>query len=220
MKQTIVILCPHRSGSSAFAGLLHTMGIHMGDNLVNSSPDNPKGHFEDYDFVQFGTKFLTLRGGAWDVPPSIKSMSEMLPAEKKEFKALITRKKKTHDLWGWKDPRTVLYISHVWEMVPYPVFIWMERNEANCVKSINERAKRMGQKPVKSQLYAIHRFMLDRFIETSGQLVTRVRYEDLIENTRQYIHVIAKKWNLPITKEALEFINPRLCHWRENGTKS
>jgi len=191
------------------------MGVNMGNISLETSPDNPTGHFEDLDFVQFGTKFLVLRGGAWDMPPKINTMMEMLPAERKEFKKLLDSKKKGKELWGWKDPRTVLYISHVWELIPNPTFIWMERNEASCNKSIQARQKRRDGKPIKSSLYAIHKYMLEYFIETSGQLVTSLTYEDLISDPEKYIYAIGKKLNLPVTKEALGFINRDFCHWRE-----
>ena len=40
------------SGTSCVAGVLHTMGVHMGNQFPGPNAANPKGHFEDISFVR------------------------------------------------------------------------------------------------------------------------------------------------------------------------
>ncbi|WP_317615918.1 hypothetical protein [Bacillus wiedmannii] len=64
-----LILSSHRSGSSATAGMLDVLRIHMEDSLLKSSSTNPKGYFENVDFVYLNDKILNSIGAAWDNPP-------------------------------------------------------------------------------------------------------------------------------------------------------
>lgn len=59
-----LILSSHRSGSSATAGMLDVLGIHMGDSLLKPSSTNPKSYFENVDFVYLNDKILHTVGAA------------------------------------------------------------------------------------------------------------------------------------------------------------
>lgn len=69
-----LVFALHHSGSSAVAGVLHHMGIHMGDRLLKSNSSNPKGHFENYEFVMMNEKIISSIGAKWDNPPSRDKM--------------------------------------------------------------------------------------------------------------------------------------------------
>jgi len=56
----------HRSGTSATAGLLHRLGIHMGQELMPATPFNPKGYFEHLQVRDFNDRLLEARGQTWD----------------------------------------------------------------------------------------------------------------------------------------------------------
>ncbi len=47
----VVVLGTGRSGPSAVAGILHTLGVSVGRNLLGSNRSNPRGYFEDRDLV-------------------------------------------------------------------------------------------------------------------------------------------------------------------------
>jgi len=49
MNKTVFILCDARSGSSLCGGILHKLGVNMGDNLKEASSTNKKGYYEDKD---------------------------------------------------------------------------------------------------------------------------------------------------------------------------
>lgn len=45
--QVVAVLGAGRSGTSCVAGMLHHLGVSMGENLRQATPDNPRGFFED-----------------------------------------------------------------------------------------------------------------------------------------------------------------------------
>ena len=49
----LLILGMHRSGTSLAASLLESAGLHVGQRLLGANASNPRGHFEDEDFVEF-----------------------------------------------------------------------------------------------------------------------------------------------------------------------
>jgi len=103
-KICVAVVGPPRSGTSAVAGLLHQMGVHMGDELLPANVHNPKGFYEDLDFVELNAKLLD---GVED--PLVEP--RWSPPLRAEFTHLVRRKAALHDLWGVKDPRLCMTIN-------------------------------------------------------------------------------------------------------------
>ena len=57
----IIITGMHRSGTSLVAGILRTAGLHIGDKLLGPDDFNPRGFFEDKDFVNLQENILESR---------------------------------------------------------------------------------------------------------------------------------------------------------------
>jgi hypothetical protein len=68
INKLFLVFSLHRSGSSAAAGVLHHMGIHMGESLWAPFSSNPKGHYENLEFIALNDKILEFVGAAWDAP--------------------------------------------------------------------------------------------------------------------------------------------------------
>ena len=65
-RQLVVILGMHRSGTSLVTKSIELLGYTLGDNLMPSGVDNPKGFWEDLDIVQFNDKLLASNQTSWD----------------------------------------------------------------------------------------------------------------------------------------------------------
>jgi hypothetical protein len=136
-----LVLSLHRSGSSATAGVLNHLGVHMGDHLLGADYSNPKGHFENTDFLKVNEKILGSVGARWSTPPSRETIiSSNFP--KSEIRSFLLSQVKP--VWGLKDPRTTLtfdiWKSHLEEIadVTY-VFVWRSLEES--ILSLAERHK-------------------------------------------------------------------------------
>ncbi len=62
----IIVLGMHRSGTSATAGALAALGLHLGDRLVPAATDNPHGYFENADAVSVSENLLAALDRSWD----------------------------------------------------------------------------------------------------------------------------------------------------------
>lgn len=64
-KHAILVLGPHRSGTSAHAGALEACGFFPGDKLAPPARDNEKGFFESSIIVNLNDSLLRLFGTTW-----------------------------------------------------------------------------------------------------------------------------------------------------------
>jgi len=103
----------HRSGTSMFAGYLHAVGIDMGEELYVDRSTNPYGHYEDLDFLGLQRHELARAFGGEDylVTDAFTPSAEFLARARR---LLESRRARHGDApWGWKDPRTTLFLD-VW----------------------------------------------------------------------------------------------------------
>ena len=115
----LLVLGMHRSGTSLMANILRDSGVSLGEDLLGASEGNPHGHFEDKAVLAFHERVLArLRpenglifdNGSLVVDP--KSV-ELLPEERDEALAMVQERHRDTP-WGWKDPRTCLFLRF-WE---------------------------------------------------------------------------------------------------------
>ena len=66
MKKCLVVLGMHRSGTSAFAGILDLLGVNLGTRMLETQPDNPTGFFENKYVVLANDCVLETLNSSWD----------------------------------------------------------------------------------------------------------------------------------------------------------
>jgi hypothetical protein len=140
----IIILGMYRSGTSLVAGLLHRLGVFMGEDFGNNS--DPWHHYEDQAFVSLNQQLLTSAGGSWRKPPSVQALFRSSHPYNERIQRLLRERFKAPP-WGFKDPSTCLtaplWHSHLllWGKPRY-VIVWRERERV--VASLIQRAKVRG----------------------------------------------------------------------------
>lgn len=135
----ILIAGMHRSGTSLSTNLLRESGLFIGDDLMNGGFDNKKGHFEDHDFVNLHEKDLKEKGydstglkGITDF--KLEFSDAQIPLIKK-----ILKDREKHEVWGWKDPRSTLYLLEWKKIIPDLKIIAIYRDHDEVVNSLNRR---------------------------------------------------------------------------------
>jgi len=102
------------------------------------TPDNSEGYFEDLDFVQLHMRSLRangyadngiLAGGRIVVP-------KLLTAE---AVSLADARVHSHGPWGWKDPRTVLFLDFWKDLLPDATHVFVFRSPWEVVDSLFRR---------------------------------------------------------------------------------
>ncbi|WP_163685946.1 sulfotransferase [Leptolyngbya iicbica] len=136
--QVVIIAGMHRSGTSLTASILQQAGVFIGDELLGTAVSNPKGHFEDRDFLTLHIDILTALGlssEGWltteqlDVPEKLWARAQ----------ALCDRRQQTHALWGWKEPRTTLFLDFWKQRLPQAKVVLPYRSPWAVIDSLFTR---------------------------------------------------------------------------------
>ena len=132
----IVVTGMHRSGTSLVASLLQSAGVNIGRRLMNAGEGNVKGHFEDLDFVDLHESILKSQGFSkqgWILQNGITVQEQYLSRTKEMIK------NRQGNIWGWKDPRTTLFIDFWQEQIPNIFYIFIFRSPWEVIDSLYRR---------------------------------------------------------------------------------
>jgi len=135
--KTLIITGMHRSGTSLTASLVHRANVDMGENLLGENLSNPRGHFEDLDFLKFHENILQSHGlgtEGWVLQQQIPVTELFL----KEARTLI-HQRQFKPIWGWKDPRTTLFLDFWQKLLPQAHFLFIYRNPWEVIDSLYRR---------------------------------------------------------------------------------
>ncbi|MEY3067096.1 MAG: hypothetical protein RLZZ532_3888 [Cyanobacteriota bacterium] len=135
----IIIAGMHRSGTSLTASLLQNLGVNIGKQLVGVDYGNIKGHFENVDFVDFHKS--VFKSHDIDELGCVFSGEISLTEQQIESaKKLIEINQDSSSAWGWKDPRTTLFLDFWHQLLPQAKFIFVYRSPWEVIDSLYRRA--------------------------------------------------------------------------------
>ena len=141
LKNPLVIIGMHRSGTSLLTQWLYRCGLHVGDELMVANGANEHGYFEDMDFVRLHEDLL--RSSALpDTGLTDKDLPELSSAQKENIIHLLESKDTGSAPWGWKDPRTCLFLPVYRQLLPHAKYILIYRDYKFCVYSLIKRMLR------------------------------------------------------------------------------
>ena len=198
--QTIIVLGMHRSGSSIIGGILHSLGVDMGDDAFGSTAYNPTGHFEDKLTVKINNQLLNEAGGSWSDPPDRSKIIEHGISQVDHIKEITSQR--IGDFIGYKDPRMALTMD-LW--LPYlvnPICILCKRDELEIAQSLRTRngfSIMMGL-----QIARHYQSEIDGFLERNRNIkVMTVAYRTLCVNPLHEISNIVSFLGIPAGHERL-----------------
>lgn len=134
----LVIAGMHRSGTSLLSSLFAGAGVHVGSRLIGAARGNDRGHWEDLDFYEFHARALEANGLA---PEGFACTGTVrVPAAMRdEAVALVTAKIRAGVLWGWKDPRTCLFLDFWQTLLPGAAYVFVVRSPWEVADSLFRR---------------------------------------------------------------------------------
>jgi hypothetical protein len=201
----------HRSGTSLVAAMCQSAGLAIGDRLVEPHATNPLGHFEDVDFYRFHEHVLAENGripagyDPGDTPPRV-SLSLQQQAEN-----LISDRRTTGRAWGWKDPRTVLFLDFWLEMLPEAKCLLVFRHPWQVADSLHRRGDAIFHNDAERALRLWHRY--NAFIrdcaDTHPERVLVRSIDDLIADPNAVFQDIRTRLGIPL-KDPLPLYRPEL----------
>ena len=146
--KAICILGMHRSGTSAITRGVNLLGAYLGEesDLMGAAPDNPEGYWERNDIYELHERMLATLKRTWDTTaplPEHWPESREINSFKVELTALIKKNFSGHQLWAWKDPRTMILLP-LWKEVLDQLgielsVIFVLRNPLDIARSLHKR---------------------------------------------------------------------------------
>ena len=134
----LVVAGMHRSGTSVLSQWLSHCGLNLGERLLGAGVGNVEGHFEDLDFLDFHEQTLKDSGlsGFGYVHEPIANLSVY---QKEKLRSIIGFKNQLHKEWGWKEPRTCLFLDTYRELIPGAYYLIIIRDYRETVSSLIKR---------------------------------------------------------------------------------
>lgn len=136
MSHALIITGMHRSGTSLVASLLQKSGLNIGAKLLEPGAANPRGFFEDVDFYEFHEQALLSRKETIFVHDQFvfnPSSTEM------EQACALVEQRADLPLWGWKDPRTSLFLDFWQQLLPNARYLLIYRHPLDVLLSLIRR---------------------------------------------------------------------------------
>jgi hypothetical protein len=113
-------------------------GLDIGSRLVEASESNIRGHFEDSDFQQLHSAVLGALGldpDGYVIQPAVRVVAAFVA----RARALIQTRRQAGHAWGWKDPRTTLFLDFWAELLPEACFLLLFRAPWEVADSLFRR---------------------------------------------------------------------------------
>lgn len=231
MRDCLIILGMHRSGTSALAGAVHRLGVAVGSDIVAPQADNSRGYYEHRAVLELHEDLLAAHGSSWDdVVPRTWSENEENPwiADfRRDLSRLLADEFLDTPIWAVKDPR-LSHLLPVWLPVlarldVEPRVLIAHRPAVEVAASLAKRNHFSTEKS--NALWLQHVLTAERtsrglrraFVDFSALLRDPTRE---LERAAQLLGIT---WPTPPRRveEALsEFLDAKLRHAVANGSES
>lgn len=210
-EQTVFIITGmHRSGTSLTASILQSAGIHIGRNLLDADHVNIKGHFENIDFYEFHMNILNSQGlssAGWTLQDNLEIKEEFIDQAKQ-----VIEKNALSSVWGWKEPRTTLFLDFWAKLLPEARFLLIYRSPWEVADSLYRRKDEIFQtQPELAIKYWQHynQKILNFYNQEQNRcLLTNVK--TIIEYQTAYIDTINHKFNVHLSHPAPTAYDPSM----------
>jgi len=166
----------------------------MGDHLLGENISNPKGHFENLEFIKLNEEQLQGYGGSWKKPPRISKLSL---SEYQKNKIIEFIKKNQRPVWGLKDPRFMLTFP-LWkeplEQFAKVTYIFVHRPFIESVYSLAYRDRISIQKSKKVlKPYLLNKNKFRKQLEAEQADIIDVTFLELISQPEKFVSKINRR---------------------------
>jgi hypothetical protein len=145
-KKAVVVLGTHRSGTSTASGILHILGLDLGNAVMGGNECNPRGFFENYRIMFYNADLLSKLHVNWHnttVLPNDWWKSAAIVPEIERLKNLILDDYRSDAPMLFKDPRICIllpvYLEAFKEFEIEPFFVLAYRNPNEVAESLKKR---------------------------------------------------------------------------------
>jgi hypothetical protein len=129
-----------RSGTSYVASLVFLAGVFLGERLHGPTSSNPRGHFEDLDFIDLHERMLRAQNDQLRQSGAINELAVEAAFEDEARRLIEARTNRPS--WGWKDTRTGLFLDFWARLLPEARFVLVYRKPWEVIDSHVRRGDR------------------------------------------------------------------------------
>jgi len=136
--KTLMVVGMHRSGTSLISNWLYHCGLQLGEHLLEAGNGNVEGYFEDVEFLRMHEEILASN----DFPATgyvYDKVIDISVYQLEKLKSIIKVKNQLYRQWGWKEPRTCLFLDLYRELLPNSKYLVIVRDYAAVVYSLLKR---------------------------------------------------------------------------------
>jgi len=205
IQQTIIILGMQRSGTSCLAGILEKAGINLGE-VSTYNLFNKKGNRENIRIMKLHDELLRYNNGSWDNPPARVEWPQHL----KKKRDRIIKGYRSFDIWGFKDPRTLLTLDGWLEVLPKFSFVATFRHPFLVAQSLYARDNTPHIKSY--DLWKSYNEKLLFYYKKYKFPV--ISFDESKEDYKNKVKKLLRKLDINNKNVAVEFYNPQLKHYK------
>ena len=115
-------------------------GIHIGDELLGPHSSNPYGHFEDTEILAFHRRVLRRANAGED--QWLWRVAATTQTDRRAGEELVARRRALGRPWGWKEPRTCLFLKFWADIIPEAIYLCVFRDPQLVLHSLLRRHER------------------------------------------------------------------------------
>ncbi|MBS0016783.1 MAG: sulfotransferase [Arthrospira sp. SH-MAG29] len=197
--QVLIITGMHRSGTSLTASLLQSAGLHIGRRLMQGTEFNPKGYFENIDFFEFHLDLLRSQGvnvDGWTLQDNLDVPEEFID----QANAIVEKNSLSH-IWGWKEPRTTLFLDFWAELLPDARFLLIYRSPWDVIDSLYRRGDELfrNQPELAVKYWVFYNQNVLDFYNKYGDKCLLANIETIVKHQDKYVAEINHKFGINLT---------------------
>jgi len=179
----------HRSGTSLIASYLSHCGLDIGEDLIGASIGNSKGHFEDRTFVEFHRQMLKRSEQGTFLGSNIETNNR-----DKQLATDMIQHQSHSALWGWKDPRTVLFLDFWHSILGVKAkYVFIYREPGQVIDSLLRRNtdEVFWRKPtVAAKSWVHYNSEVLKFMSETDACCALYNYADVLQHPNRIIEFI------------------------------
>jgi hypothetical protein len=229
--KALIITGMHRSGTSLTAHYLNECGIYIGDRLTNSNLNQSRsfysGHHEDREFSDFHKYVLKKKridaflGRRFTLPVQYK-LPICVDVRDRQTALNLVASRSDLPQWGWKDPRTSLFLDFWHEVLSDVSYLFLFRHPLAVVDSLIRRGAEthITRKPVIGlRVWKLYNQQVLRFWKQHSDVSLLCDIDELIDDPDAVRLYLQEKMGFQLHPVPLEDIFKRQAFRSEYSPK-
>ncbi len=204
--RVLIVAGMGRSGTSLVSHYLEKSGLNMGDKFISPDVGNVLGYFEDEDFLNFHKAVLS-KNGISTFHTEKSNLPIRVDCIDRERALEMVRSRKKLEQWGWKEPRTTLFLDFWFEIVENARFLFLFRHPLGVADSLIRRGTDPDilRKPIIGlRAWRIYNEEVLRFARMHPDVSLIYKINDLIREPEKLSTNLEKKFQIKLNVTQFE----------------